>query len=324
LPAAPLGRARLGYAAEEPLVRLGVAVISPEGRDRTLEQSAISRRLGAVIADSNRDVTERRQTRREQAALRRVSTLVAHGVQPEELFAVVAEEVGRVADAPSVAVARFESDATATVCGTFPPQGPLFHTGTRVSLEGADVLGLLREHAQPARVDNYAQLEGAIADVIRRSGMRSSVGVPIVVAGRVWGAIVASNTERLPENTAARLAEFTELLAAAIANAEAREALARLADEQAALRRVATLAAQDASPAEIFATVSAEVDRVFGLDPATRCCRRRPVRARPGARGRRSLEEHRSRTARITLAARRALRTDPRFSHGTLGPHSRR
>jgi GAF domain-containing protein len=222
-----------------------------------------------VIADSKRDPRERRESTLEQAALRRFATLVAQGVQPQELFAVVAEEVGRVVDAPSVGVARFESDATATVCGTFPPQGPLFRTGTRVSLEGANVLALVREHAEPSRVDNYAELEGEIADAVRQSGMCSSVGVPIVVAGRVWGAIVVSNTERLPENTGARLAELTELLATAIANTEAREALARLADEQAALRRVATLVAQDAAPAEIFAAVSAEVDRVFGLDPAT-------------------------------------------------------
>jgi signal transduction histidine kinase/uncharacterized protein YoaH (UPF0181 family) len=222
-----------------------------------------------VIADSKRDLKERRESTLEQAALRRIATLVAQGVQPHELFAVVAEEVGRVVDAPSVGVARFESDATATVCGTFPPQGPVFRTGTRVSLEGANVLGLVRERAEPARIYDYTELEGEIADAVRRSGMRSSVGVPIVVAGGVWGAIVASSTERLPENTEARLAAFTELLAAAIANAEAREALARLADEQAALQRVATLVAQGAAPAEVFAAVSAEIDRVFHLDPAT-------------------------------------------------------
>ena len=163
------------------------------------------------------DLKERRESTLEQVALRRIATLVAQGVQPHELFAGVAEEVGRVVDAPSVAVARYESDGTATVCGTFPPQGPLFRTGTRVSLEGANVLGLVRESAEPARIDDYTDLEGEVADAVRRSGLRSSVGVPIVVAGRVWGAIVASNTERLPENTAARLAEFTELLAAAIA-----------------------------------------------------------------------------------------------------------
>ncbi|MDX6455516.1 MAG: hypothetical protein QOD48_1623, partial [Gaiellaceae bacterium] len=122
------------------------------------------------------DLKELRESTREQAALRRIATLVAEGVQPRELFAVVAEEVGRVVDAPSVGVVRFESDATATVCGMFPPQEPLFRSGTRVSLEGANVLGLVREHAEPARVDDYAELEGEIADAVRSSGMRSSVG----------------------------------------------------------------------------------------------------------------------------------------------------
>jgi GAF domain-containing protein len=222
-----------------------------------------------VIADSNREVAGRREIGREEAGLRRIATVVAEGVQPQELFAVVAEEVARVVDAPSVAVARYESDDTATVCGTFAAQAPLFHIGARVPLAGANVLGLIREHGEPARVDDYAELEGEIAAAVRSSGLRSSVGVPIVVAGRVWGAIVTWNTERLTDDTGARLAEFTELLAAAIANTEAGEALARIADEQAALRRVATLVAQGAAPAEIFAAVSAEVDHVFGLNPAT-------------------------------------------------------
>jgi signal transduction histidine kinase len=215
------------------------------------------------------DLEARRESTLEQAGLRRIATLVAQGVQPHELFAAVAEEVGRVVDAPAVAVARYECDDTATVCGSFPAREPLFRTGTRVSLEGANVLQLIRQGAEPARVDNYAELEGRIADAVRSSGMRSGVGVPIMVAGRVWGAIVAWNTERLPGNTGARLADFTELLAAAIANAEAREALSELADEQAALRRVATLIAQGAAPAEVFEGVSAEVDRVFRFDPAT-------------------------------------------------------
>jgi GAF domain-containing protein len=190
-----------------------------------------------------------RETTLEQAALRRIAALVGQGVQPHELFAVVAEEVSRVLDAASVAVARYEPDDAATMCGTFPPQGPLFRTGARVPLEGAGVLGLICEHAQPARVDN-------------------DVGAPIMVAGRVWGAIVASNTERLPESTEARLVEFTGLLAAAIANAEAREALARLADEHAALRRVATLVAQGARPVEVFWAVSDEIGGLFGTQLA--------------------------------------------------------
>jgi GAF domain-containing protein len=84
-----------------------------------------------------------------------------------------------------------------------------------------------------------------------------------MVAGRLWGAMMVSTTEPdpLPADTAPRLASFTELLATAIANAESREALGRLADEQSALRRVATLVAQGAGPAEVFATVADELAR---------------------------------------------------------------
>jgi signal transduction histidine kinase len=109
-----------------------------------------------------------------------------------------------------------------------------------------------------------------MAEIVRRSGIRSTVGIPIVVAGRVWGTMVASTTEpeALPEDTESRLADFTELLATAIANAESREVLERLADEQAALRRVATLVARGVRPAEIFSAVSDEVGRLFGTDTA--------------------------------------------------------
>ena len=101
-------------------------------------------------------------------------------------------------------------------------------------------------------------------------GWRSSVGAPITVDGRLWGALaVISKSEKpLPLHTEQRLAEFTELVATAIANSEAHQELARLADEQAALRRVATLAAQGAAPGEVFEAVSAEVAPLVGADGA--------------------------------------------------------
>ena len=202
----------------------------------------------------------------ELGALRRVATLVAESVQPQDLFAVVAEEVARVVDVPLVSVVRYEPDGTATECASYSAEGPLFPAGKRWSLEGTNVLRLVRASSEPARVDDYSQLGGEIADAIRRRGIRSTVGIPIVVAGQVWGAMVVSTTEHEPlaEGTEARLADFTELLATSIENAESREALGRLADEQAALRRVATLVAQGVEPAEVFATVSEEVGRLFG------------------------------------------------------------
>jgi signal transduction histidine kinase len=206
----------------------------------------------------------------ELRALHRVAILVAEGVQPQDLFAVVAEQIARVVNVPLVSVARYELDGTATECASFSPEGPLFPVGKRWSLEGTNVLQLVRENCEAARIDEYSQLEGEIVEAVRRAGIRSTVGIQIVVAGRVWGAMVVSTTEQhpLPLDTEARLADFTELLATAIENAESREALARLAEEQAMLRRMATLVAQGVRPDEVFSAVSEEVGRMFGSDTA--------------------------------------------------------
>jgi len=161
-------------------------------------------------------------------------------------------------------VMRYESDVTATVAGAFSAQGEAARYGSRSSLEGRSVLRLVHESRSAARIDDFSELEGEIAEIARSQGIRSAVGSPIVVAGHLWGAVVASSTEPLPEDTGGRLGDFTELLASAIANAESREGVERLADEQAALRRIATLVAQGAPPQEVFAAV---VEEVGGLLP---------------------------------------------------------
>jgi signal transduction histidine kinase len=211
---------------------------------------------------------ESRAAPAELSALRRVAMLVAEGVQPLDLFAVVAEEVARVVDVPIVGIARYESDETATECASYSPEGPLRPLGRRWSLEGTSVLRLVRESSKPARIDDYSQLEGEVADTVRRSGIRSSAASPIVVEGRLWGVMVVSSRGALPTDTEERLEKFTELVGTAIANAESREALARLADEQSALRRVATLVAQGVPPDKLFLAVSDEVRRLFGTEVA--------------------------------------------------------
>ena len=147
----------------------------------------------------------------QQKALRRVATLVAQRAPPASLFAVVAEEVARVLDVPVVSVVRYEADGTATERATFSERGELFAVGTRWSLDGTSVPARVRETGQPARINDYAGLEGTIAETVRRLGIRSRVGVPITVAGRLWGAMVASSeaVEPLPADTEARLAEFS-------------------------------------------------------------------------------------------------------------------
>ena len=105
-------------------------------------------------------------------------------------------------------------------------------------------------------------------------GIRSSVATPIVVEGRLWGTLIAvtGQSEALPRETDSRIGKFTELVATAIANAGARDDLAAsearardLAGEQAALRRVATLAAKGVSSDELFAAVTREAADVLDV-----------------------------------------------------------
>ena len=117
----------------------------------------------------------------------------------------------------------------------------------------------------PARADYTRPTQGPIAAAARAAGGRSAVGVPVVVDGALWGVVTVGTrgTEPLPADVEGRLAKFTELLATAIAKSQAHEQLAQLADEQAALRRVATLVAEGATPRRVFDGVRREVARMF-------------------------------------------------------------
>jgi signal transduction histidine kinase len=213
-------------------------------------------------------VTERRHAATEQAALRRIATLAAEGVQPAELFAVVAKEIAHVIDVPLVRVVRYEADESVTQCASFSAEGAGTPFRSRLPLEGTNVLRLVRDTSKAARIDDYSELEGEIAESARGSWIRSAVGSPIVVAGRPWGAVVASSPEQLPNGTEQRLADFTDLLATVIENAASREALSRLAEEQAALRRVATLVARGAPSQEVFSAVTEELGLLVPVSQA--------------------------------------------------------
>src|SRR5262249_38741377 len=150
---------------------------------------------------------------------------------------------------------RFEPDRTATVMSSM--NEPTFAAGSRWALDGPSVSAAVLETERPARVDDYARLPGTVAAAVRDSTMRSTVGVPIAVDGRVWGVMVVGSdgTAPLAADTEARLRGFADLLATAISNAESRKRVDQLADEQAALRRVATLVAEDAASDQLYAAV---------------------------------------------------------------------
>jgi signal transduction histidine kinase len=202
----------------------------------------------------------------EQAALRRIATLVARGVPPEEVFASVTAEAGRVLSAGYAHLGRYEADAMLTSVAAWGDGATSFPVGSRWSLGGKNVATLVFETRRPARVDGYADDSGPLGFRAREGGARSAVGTPVIVEGRLWGLMVVSTSgeQPLPASAEARLASFTELVAAAIANAESRAALARLAEEQAALRRVATLVARGAAAGELFAAVAGEVGPLLG------------------------------------------------------------
>ena len=205
----------------------------------------------------------------EQAALRRVATLVARGEPPAAVFTAVAEEVGRLLPADFAVIGRYEADgAEWTGMGSWSRVGEGLGVGHTLPLGGDTVSTRVRETGRPARMDSYAGASGSLAADARAVGIGSSVGVPITVAGQLWGVMIASSTYEsvLPDGTDQRLADFTELVATAIGNAEARQELRALADEQAALRRVATRVAQGEPPEAVFATVAEEVGRLLPAD----------------------------------------------------------
>src|SRR3954447_11418471 len=205
----------------------------------------------------------------EQAALRRVATLVAAGALPAEVFEAVSAEVAALIPADGSALTRYEADGTFTPLSGWAIDGGHKYIGRHYERQGT-VSGLIFETGRPGRVDNYAEAPGEALEAARELAWHSSVGAPITVEGRLWGAlvVVSKSEQPLPPETERRLAEFTEIVATAIANSEAHQELARLADEQAALRRVATLAAQGAPPSEVFEAVSAEVAPLVGSDAA--------------------------------------------------------
>jgi signal transduction histidine kinase len=206
---------------------------------------------------------------REQAALRRVATLVAKGASSDELFSAVANVVAGIFDVPVVGIHRYEADGTVTTLGIAGETSLTVGMRLRVTDEG--IAAMMLSTGGPARIDDFA---GVPRDAVREDLRLPMVGVPILVEGGIWGFMVAAAKpdSLIPADTEERLARFTELVATAVANSQARERVAQLADEQAALRRVAALVAGGASSTAVFDAVAQEVAQVFQVAPSLVAC----------------------------------------------------
>jgi signal transduction histidine kinase len=158
------------------------------------------------------------------------------------VFTAVTEEIAALLDADAATMGRFEPDGTIAPVG-WTATGAEGAVDARTPPGGHTVTSTVFATGRPARIDHHGDATGAVTGVVGSLGVRSSVGVPIVVAGRVWGVVVVSTTreEALPAGTEERLAGFTELVATAIANAEAQVALtasrARIVATDDAVRR---------------------------------------------------------------------------------------
>jgi len=181
-----------------------------------------------------RDVTERRRAERalqgmaeEQAALRRVATAVAAEVEPERLFGLVAEEVGRALGARIGNILRFNGDGTAVVMGLWSDGADTIPVGETLVLDGDTIAPQIWRTGRPARFDSLESMTGTLAEKLRARGIRAAVGAPVTFAGNLWGAVViSSDAAPFPPEAEFRVADFADLAAQAIANAQAREELA--------------------------------------------------------------------------------------------------
>ncbi len=298
----PAAEEILGYTEEELLERAYVDLVHPADRDSTAaEADAIAQGKPTVSFENRyvrkdgslrvldwtttpdvdkrlmyavaRDVTERRRVEaeferlaQEQAALRRVATLVARDASQAEIFTAIAEECAQLFDTEDIGMVRYETDRNQLVLASAGAFKDIFPAGSRQLLGGENAASRVFRTGQSARIDHYERASGPIAEATRPIALRSAVATPITVEGRLWGAMITGTTEEepLPPDTESRLGHFTELMATAIANTESRARADRLTEEQVALRRVATLVAKEASPAEVFAKVAEELASVLG------------------------------------------------------------
>jgi sugar diacid utilization regulator len=196
--------------------------------DLTIDQDAVDGLLTteelAAEFDQNRDdgklYAEYRRLAAEHAALRRVATLVARGVEPLEVFGAVADEMRRCVPADTAGLWRFETDREITIVAAAADPEALtrWRVGTRTPVDGDTIATLVQRTGRPARIDSYDNVAGPIAARVRAVAVRAAVGVPIIVDGRMWGLAAVGSLQPgpMPADTEVRIGRFAELISTAV------------------------------------------------------------------------------------------------------------
>ena len=305
----PAAEEILGYTEEELLARPYVDLVHPADRDSTAaEADAIAQGKPTVSFENRyvrkdgsirvldwtatpdvenrlmyavaRDVTERRNAEAEvkrladeQAALRRVATLVAREASQTELFTVIAEECAQLFGTEDIGMVRYEGDRHQVVMASSGTFKAAFPAGSRQPLGGDNAASLVFRTGRPARIDDYARANGPIADAIRPVGLRCAVATPIMVEGRLWGAMIDG------DDRGGALAVGDGIPPRPVHRADCHRdrqrrrsrgggRLAQRAGRAAAGRHSRR---EGAPPAAVFDAVATEIEGLLGADGATLC-----------------------------------------------------
>jgi PAS domain S-box-containing protein len=218
------------------VAHVATRVLRADGEVLTFEWSARPVAREGLIYAAARDITERLRTERalelllsEQAALRRIATLVARDTSPDEILDAVVGELRLLLSADTTRLLRFEiDDAMATVVAGDNEPGRRVDIGKQLSLEGKNLPSKVLASGRPERQRSVDEATGPFASRWRSLGLRAGVGAPVSVEGRLWGVMTAAwkDDAAVPEDAEERMSQFTELIAVAIANAEGRTQLA--------------------------------------------------------------------------------------------------
>jgi sugar diacid utilization regulator len=165
--------------------------------------------------------TEYRRLVEEQAALRRLATLVASGVEPWEVFDAVTKEMCRCVPGEGAGLWRYDSsdEITMVAAAYHPAAEPVkWPVGARTPTAGNTLASMVLRTGGPARVDTYEDVDGVLATHVRAVGIRAAVGVPVIVDGRVWGlaAVGSARSGAMPAGTEVRISGFAELVASVV------------------------------------------------------------------------------------------------------------
>ena len=209
----------------------------------------------------------------EQAALRRIATLVAAGASEADLAAAVSSEVGGLFGAQSASVVRWDGDTIRVIGSWREDPDEERPVGAVMSYGGDTLTARIVKTAAPARLESAGDLKTEFArQRWAELGWQASIGAPIMIDQQVWGVVAASRRapgDSFPDGDEQRLSDFSALVAQAIVNAEARSATAALVAEQSSLRQIATLVAGGRPPAAVFDAVTAEAATLFGARTVT-------------------------------------------------------